>query len=278
MIIWLASYPKSGNTWLRSIISSLIFSGNGKFNFDLIKNIPQFPVEKDFKEFTDNFKDIHEIKKYWILAQDKINLDRKIKFLKTHHINCKIEEFYFTNKSNTCATIYIVRDPRSLVSSISNHFDKSINEAKQFIMTPRLLGGNKDIKSGHVITLLGDWGEHYKFWKQNSENFLLIKYEDLLKNVDKELEKIITFLKKYTIFEASEKKKQNIIKTTNFNSLKKMEEDGFFKENVFKKSLDKRINFFHQGPENRWENVLDNRIREEIEKKFKDEMKELGYL
>ena len=278
MIIWLASYPKSGNTWLRSMISSLIFSGDGEFNFDLIKNIPQFPVEKNFKEFTDNFKDIDEIKKYWILAQDKINLDRKIKFLKTHHINCKINEFYFTNKSNTCATIYIVRDPRSLVSSISNHFDKSINEAKQFIMSPRLLGGNKDIKSGHVITLLGDWGEHYKFWKQDSENFLLIKYEDLLKNADKELKKIITFLKKYTIFEVSEKKKQNIIKTTNFNNLKKMENDGFFKENVFKKNLNKKINFFHQGPENRWENVLDNRIKEEIEEKFKNEMKELGYL
>ena len=61
MIIWLASYPKSGNTWLRSMISSLIFSGDGEFNFDLIKNIPQIPVEKNFKEFTDNFKDIDEI-------------------------------------------------------------------------------------------------------------------------------------------------------------------------------------------------------------------------
>jgi hypothetical protein len=164
-----------------------------------------------------------------------------------------------------------------LVSSISNHFDKSIDEAKQFIMTPRLLQGNKDMKNGHVITLLGNWGEHYRFWKQNSENFLLIRYEDLLRNVDKELERIIIFLKKYTVLEASEKKRQNIIKTTNFNSLKKMEKDGFFKENVFN-NLNKKINFFHQGPENRWENILDNKIKEEIKEKFKNEMKELGYL
>ena len=127
MIIWLASYPRSGNTWIRSIISSLVYSQNGEFNFDLIKSIQQYPVEKNFKQFTNNFTNINEIKKYWILSQDKINLDGKVKFLKTHHINCKINEFSFTNNANTCSTIYIVRDPRNLVNSISNHFDKSPN-------------------------------------------------------------------------------------------------------------------------------------------------------
>ena len=278
MIIWLASYPKSGNTWLRSIVSSLIYSKDGQFNFDLIKNIPQFPVERNFSEFTDNFTDINEIKKYWILAQDKINLDGKIKFLKTHHLNCKLNEFYFTNKSNTCSTIYIVRDPRSLVGSISNHFDKSIEEAKKFIVTPKLLGGNKDIKNGHVITLLGNWGEHYKFWKQNSENFLLIKYEDLVKNIDKELEKIVVFLKKYIPFEVNKEKKQNIIKTTNFNNLKKMEKEGLFNENVFKKTSSQKVDFFHKGPKNKYEKFLSKNLQKEIEEKFYDEMKELGYL
>ena len=58
------------------------------------------------------------------------------------------------------------------------------------------------------MTLLGNWGEHYKYWKQNSENFLLIKYEDLIHNTNKELEKIIKFLKKYVIFEINEKKER----------------------------------------------------------------------
>ena len=48
MIIWLASYPKSGNTWVRSIISSLLYSSDGDFNFDLIKKIKQFPEKKIF--------------------------------------------------------------------------------------------------------------------------------------------------------------------------------------------------------------------------------------
>ena len=42
MIIWIASYPKSGNTWIRSLLSSYLFSDDGKFSFKLLKNIEQF--------------------------------------------------------------------------------------------------------------------------------------------------------------------------------------------------------------------------------------------
>ena len=128
MIIWLASYPKSGNTWLRTIIASLLYTKDGQFNFELLKKIQQFPNQKYFKKFTNDFTNINEIKKYWIKAQEEINLNNNINFLKTHHINCKIDNFDFTNKSNTLATIYIVRDPRNLVNSISNHYDLSIIE------------------------------------------------------------------------------------------------------------------------------------------------------
>ena len=55
MIIWLASYPKSGNTWLRSIVSALIYTKDGLFNFNLLKKIQQFPTQKYFKEFTNDF-------------------------------------------------------------------------------------------------------------------------------------------------------------------------------------------------------------------------------
>ena len=219
MIIWLASYPKSGNTWLRSIISSLVYTEDGLFSFKLLNKIPQFPSQKYFKEFTNDFTNIHEIKKLWIAAQNKINLDKKIKFFKTHQINCKIDGFNFTNKLNTLATIYIVRDPRNLVNSISNHYDKSIEDAKEFLLTPKTQGSSKsthNLKTGQVVTLIGNWSENYKFWKQNNENFLLIKYENLLENIDNELEKIVVFLKKYIDFDVNDKKLQNIINTTNF--------------------------------------------------------------
>ena len=49
MIIWLTSYPKSGNTWVRSIVAALMYTDDGVFNFDLFKRIRQFPNIKYFK-------------------------------------------------------------------------------------------------------------------------------------------------------------------------------------------------------------------------------------
>ena len=71
-------------------------------------------------------------------AQDLINLDNKVKFLKTHHINCKIGPHNFTSKENTLATIYIVRDPRNLVNSISNHYSKTLEDSKKFLFSSKI--------------------------------------------------------------------------------------------------------------------------------------------
>lgn len=61
------------------------------------------------------------------------------------------------------------------------------------------------------------------------------------------------------------------------DSLKKMEDEGIFKENVINYVTNKKVNFFNQGPKNKWENFLDTKIKEELEVKFKNEMKELNY-
>jgi len=280
MIIWLASYPKSGNTWVRSMIAALMHTDDGVFHFDLLDQIKQFPSKNYFKNFTNDFANIHEIKKYWESAQDLINLDDKIKFLKTHHINCKIDQYNFTNKKNTLATIYIIRDPRNLVNSISNHYSKSLEDSKKFLLTSKFITGfkkNGDLEENSLKTLIGTWSEHYKFWKNNNANFLLIKYEDLINNTNSELNKIITFIKKFTPIQTNEIKNKNVIRTTSFNYLKNLEEKGSFKENAYE-SIDKKKKFFNLGPENNWENTLDKKIKDEIESKFSAEMKELGYL
>ena len=280
MIIWLASYPKSGNTWVRSMVAALMHTDDGEFHFDLLDQIKQFPIKNYFTNFTNDFGDINEIKKHWLSAQDLINLDNKVKFLKTHHINCKIDQYNFTDKKNTLATIYIVRDPRNLVKSISNHFSKSLEESKKFLLTTRLIGGS-NLEKNSVKTLLGSWSDHYKFWKNNNKNFLLIKYEDLLENTNSELIKIITFIKKFTPIQTNDIKNKNIIRTTSFYHLKNLEEKGGFKENAHDrtdKAINKKKKFFYLGPDNNWKDSLDKKIKDEIEFELSTEMKELGYL
>ena len=280
MIIWVASYPKSGNTWVRSIISSLVYTENGIFDFPSIKKIDQYPQRRFLEHFTQDYNNIHEIKKHWITSQERINLDTKIKFFKTHHLNCKVDNYPFTNKECTRATIYIVRDPRNLIDSISNHFSKSIEESKKFLLTSKILSPGKEIESrgGNVITYLGSWKEHYKFWTNDNENLLIIKYEDLVKNIHQEIDKIIAFLKNYIDLEVSDTKKENIIKSTSFEALKKIEDNGDFTENVFVKGRSEKVRFFNKGPNNNWQKTLPTKIQKDLETELNNELKELGYL
>ena len=280
MIIWLASYPKSGNTWMRSIISALLYSDDGDFNFNLLKKIDQFPEKKYFRYFIKNYGDFNEIKKNWIVAQDKINLDGKIKLFKTHQGKYTVEGNSFTNNDNTLATIYIVRDPRNLVQSISNHYTKSLEDSCEFLLASKIIGNGKNYedKQGGLYTLLGKWNEHYRSWTTNKNNLLLIKYEDLIKNPKAQLERTIDFLKKYLTFETDKNKINKILETTSFNNLKKLEKEGQFNENTQNKKDGGKVNFFHLGPKNLWHKNLNEKIVSKIEKNFFIEMKELGYL
>lgn len=280
MIIWLASYPKSGNTWVRSILAALLYSSDGAFNFDLIKRIPQFPKKEVFKDLVKDFSNFNEIKKNWITVQEKINSEKEIKLLKTHNGKYTVEKDNFTDDQNSLAVIYIVRDPRTLVKSISNHFTKSHYEASKFLIAPNLIGNGKSFeeRKDGILTLIGKWNDHYRSWTKNKNNLLLIKYEDLVNNPETELTKLIKFLEKYINFKTSEKKNKTILETTSFSNLKNMEEQGLFKEGVLNKKTNNKANFFHLGPKNKWQENLDKKIINEIEKNFYNEMKELGYL
>ena len=278
MIIWIASYPKSGNTWLRSIITSLLYTTDGIFDFKLIKKIKQFPTRNQFQDFTKNFNDINEISKFWLLAQDKINLTEEIKFFKTHNLNCAVNKNSFTNKSHTLGTIYVVRDPRNLVNSIKNHYNKGNDEeAKNFLISKKILSRVPKDNEADIATLLGSWSDHYNFWTKRNSNLLLIKYEDLILDTKKELERIIIYLKKFMTVEINPEKIKNILSTTSFDHLKNLENKGLFNENVYDSKKNK-IRFFNKGPSNDWTKVLDKKIRDDIEKIFYKEMKELGYI
>lgn len=121
MIIWLASYPKSGNTWVRLFLEALIFSKEK--NLDINKaNIRQFPLRRDFHGLTNNVDNINEFISNSIVSQEKVNLDNKIKFFKTHNAYWKSGNYSFTNEENTLGVIHIVRDPRNVITSLKKSF------------------------------------------------------------------------------------------------------------------------------------------------------------
>ena len=91
-------------------------------NYDenLIKLIDQFPTRKFLKDFNYDKTIVGDTTKFWIKAQEKINQDKKLKFFKTHNAFGKVNNYDFTNSSNSLGGIYIVRDPRNVITSIKS--------------------------------------------------------------------------------------------------------------------------------------------------------------
>ena len=269
MITWIASYPKSGNTWIRALLSAYLYSENGIFDFKLLKKIDQFPSSKFLDFFDPNLKDIKHSSVYWVAAQDRINLDesldkKNIILLKTHSALCKINNNPFTNKRNTKAIIHVVRDPRNIVTSLANHFSKNIDETYNFMNTSELMLTRGEWgKDGKNAVLLGSWPEHYNSWKNaNIAPRLLIKYEDLANDTKNTFINILNFLKKFDNITIDEEKVDKVIKNCDFNILKEKEKkEGFFEAVDSKINNNKKVNFFYLGKKNNWNDLLNYELK-----------------
>ncbi len=284
MIIWLASYPKSGNTWVRSFLNSLLFTKDNELNLNNIV-INQFPNRKHFKDFTNDLNNFDNIAKNWVKAQEKINKDKKIKFFKTHNIFCTIGKYSFTDLKNTMGVIHVVRDPRNVVTSIKNHFsEESYEDALNFLFDEhRFVGRNFNIKKdkyeeSDISTLIASWQVHYNSWKVFPKNYYKIKYENLIEDPEKEFFLLCNYLTQITNIHFDKKKIIKSVEQNNFDKLKDVEKKLGFIEAVKNKKTDNKVPFFNMGKQNNWKVLLDKNIINKIEKKFFHEMRELNYL
>ena len=274
MIIWISSYPKSGNTWVRAFLSTYLDSTDGKFNFSLLDKIGEFPDHNILNKFMDSkdFYNLSEVSKYWIKVQELINLNKKLTFLKTHSSLCNINGNKFTNSDNTLAFIHIVRDPRNIVLSMANHFGITQEESYKIISDKMHIIYPKKNNQPIPSTLVSSWNNHYLSWKNSdSINKIVIKYEDLIKDTKNTFEKIVNFLSKHTKIKYDEEKIAQSINETQFDNLKKNEDKHGF-------NMGQKNKFFYLGKKNDWKNLLDPEIGNKINLQFKSEMNELGYI
>ena len=280
MIIWLASYPKSGNTWLRAMIATYLYTKDGIFNFDILDQIDQFPSFTHFKNYNDKFETPQSTTKYWFDAQTKINKDKKVKFFKTHNALCKIEDNEFTDKRNTLGAIYIIRDPRNVLSSIANHFDKNIDEALKFMTDEKrcLIYKEKDRYLGFIP--LFTWAQHQKSWvKTKRFPILTIRYEDLQTQTFEVFKNVLDFIKSISNLQTpfDREKIKKVVQSCNFIQMQRLEKKQGFGESVITKDKSRKINFFNLGPSNNYKELLNKKTITEMNNLFQNQLKEFNY-
>ena len=287
-IFWITSFPKSGNTLIRSLLASLFFTNDGIVDLNLLQNIPYMEDTSNLefirKINAEDYNNLHNPKilsNYWEKIQSKQNLNLKedFIFMKSHHALVKILNNDFTNKENTRGVIYVIRDPRDVVLSMSNHYNITVDESIDKLLDENFCLGWQDTDNlfenkKKPLSLVSSWDKHFLSWNKYIFNCpkLLIKFEDLVYDKKNTIKKIINFFDKNYNFKFSNlnKKIENMIHYSDFNHLKKTEQKYGFDEAV-------NSNFFNKGTKDQWLNKLSNEQIYLIEKTYHHLLKKLNY-
>ena len=269
MIFWIASYPKSGNTWLRLLIANYLWP-NDSNPFENLKYIKSFPKRKNFEGIVDEGMlrdDRFEIFKHFITAQDKINLNNELNILKTHNAAVSIKNHPFTNPTNSCGAVYIVRDPRSVAVSHAYHHGYDFEKSTNRILDKTVVAVN----DGYLEARLS-WNVHYLSWKNINIPKIILRYEDLIDDPYNNFLKILEFINQFKKIDIDENKINDVIKKCAFKQVSDNEKKFGFVEKKGKE------NFFRKGLVDEWKVVLKKDLIQKIEKEFYKEMRELKYI
>ena len=276
-IIFIASYPKSGNTWLRLIVCCLLYLKEKKIDLKILNNIGLFSKSDNFEFFNDKKYqkngnlDFNWIISKWIKSQKIINkTSAKNIFFKTHNVQGLVNNHFFTDETTCLGFIYIVRDPRDVAVSLAKHmginYDDAINEM--------LFNSKRMTSHKKVNEFVSTWKNNVSSWMQYKKvNSLILKYEDLINHEIESIEKISKFISNITNlkFDFSKNKIIEISKLINFKNLQNIEKDkGFIESSCHSK-------FFREGSSGSWKNKLKKKQYKLIERELYKEMGHLSY-
>ena len=258
MITWIASYPKSGNTWVRLLLSTY------RYGVCDINNI-----EGSYLDYQPHFYksllidkgepiDVMHIRTAALYHMNEFFINPT---LKTHWGNYEAFGIKAIPPSLTKRAIVVVRDPRDLVISLANFYRQSYDEIIENLNSKK--AGTFEY---YRYYLLADWSTYIKSWQTNKFPVFIVRYEDLLANTIKTFTQILEFMGITPVVE----KVEQTVELTQFSKVQQQEKDHGFVEQK------NGATFFNNGKAI-WKDELSPTQIELIEHSHKDEMTKFGY-
>jgi len=270
-IVWLASYPKSGNTWLRAFLANLIANrlapvplaelpsyGRLEAEPELYSRIAERPsTELDFAELCALRPQVHAA----IAAAAT-----KTVFVKTHSMAGAIDGVPLLTPQVSAGSIYVVRNPLDVAISMSHHFGIDQDAAIDYLNNENSATENSEM---FVTEFLGSWSQHVKSWADlESERILILRYEDLLDKPAKWFGKVARM-----VGTEDRARIERAIRHSDFRALAEMEKrDGFVEVPI------KGKRFFRAGRSNQWREKLSREQVARIIKAHREQMQRFGYV
>lgn len=190
-IVWLASYPKSGNTWVRAFLHNYIVNAPAPHS---INSLVDFSVAESAGAFFGpdsarlSTKQVQRLRPG--VHEQLTKLYPDLVFVKTHNANLAMHGIPLITPAHTAGAVYIVRDPRDVALSYAAYARKSVDEIIDFMAEP---GAATATDAAQIFELLGSWSEHALSWV-GAPKRLLVRYEDLLAEPERYFVRIIRFL------------------------------------------------------------------------------------
>jgi hypothetical protein len=274
-IVWLASYPKSGNTWTRAFLHNLVHVTSGEKRAQKINELDQFSVGSAGKPLFDEvvgfeLTDEHRAEVAAARAKVQQNMADAVEgliFVKTHQAIVIDREHPTINFAVTAGAIYIVRNPLDVAISYANHLGKPIDFAIDFMnmKNAETLGSAKQ-----VYEVYGSWSQHVLSWTRKPHPAIYVmRYEDMLA----EPQKTFGALARHLLFKPSDEQLADAIDRSSFQRLREQEEKAGFKERP-----DEAERFFRDGRAGQWKEVLTPAQIARIVDAHKEQMERFGYL
>jgi hypothetical protein len=266
---WLASYPKSGNTWLRCLLEA--YSTNGHLDINNLRLAFGDSAAAMYQAVSSlPASQLSEAEIYLIRPAALMRAMASFKpprFVKTHFANVTGDKFApVIPPILTKHAIYVMRDPRSVAVSWSKHFGKTMDEAVSMMGNPGTSLGKDD---DQCVVYAGSWSGHVGSWVSKKEYpILILRYEDMVESTDKVLKMIVEFLG----WDYDEARAKRAIRASTLSKLQKAE-----KENGFQECSAYTERFFTAGG-TRWQDELSPMHIRQIEKDHGEVMKKWGYL
>ena len=270
-IIWLASYPKSGNTWLRAFLHNLL--RDPKLGYD-INRMTDFSfsdstieifkpfLSKPWQEWT--IRDITDAR--WKSQRYICSLKLDDQFVKTHNALIEYMDKPLIYPEFTAGIIYIVRNPLDVAISLAHHYAVSQDEAIDILNSPTN-GTMADERL--VFEVHRSWDLHVASWtEQVIPNKLVIRYEDMLERPRPTFSKVAKFLGVKPTVE----RLVRAIENSSFDKLKQQESQGGFVEKPRKAE-----SFFRVGKANQWRGTLTKEQIDRVVEANREQMKKFGY-
>jgi hypothetical protein len=281
-IIWLASYPKSGNTWMRAFLHNLMRNPSESYDINRLADLTLGESQVHWYQKLDPRPpaeySVEDVMRMRPIVQRAIMDSRPDSvFVKTHNAMMGVSGQALIANEVTAGAIYVVRNPLDVTISYSYHLGKTIDDTIEFMSSPRAMTASSE---KNVFEHLTTWSMHVDSWTKTAEisggklvdpggPLHVVRYEDMLDAPVRTFGGVAKFLGLTPPRERLDK----AIKLSSFKVLQAQERrKGFHEKSQFADA------FFREGKANQWQKLLSAEQADRIRDLHGDQMHRFGYV